>query len=149
MFTVAFIAKAFAVGVTGLFAGGATITSLAIGPALERSSAAVQKEFFPTFWPLAARLMAPLGAAGLVGHGASYYLTKDVRWLVGAGVFAAVMVWTFVAMLPGVEELRDPAAAKKSDAWFLSRVKSFHLKHGVRTALSLGALAYGLYLVAA
>lgn len=124
---------------TALFTGSAIYCNLVEHPArLECGTQTALAQWQPSY-KKAARyqlVFAFTASAGAIG---SYFLDKDVRWLAAGLLIAAVIPYTFAAIMPTNKKLLDPNVDKDS-AETKSLLEKWGKLHAVRSLLSFAAL---------
>lgn len=131
---------------TALFVGAALYISLVEQPArMECGTALAVTEFGPSY-RRAARMQASLAIVACLSAFSSWWISRELAWLVGTFLIGFVVVFTLIVMLPTNAKLLDPALDRGSEAARQLLVRWARL-HAIRTVCSLTALL--IFLVAA
>ncbi|MGA2416041.1 MAG: DUF1772 domain-containing protein [Candidatus Sulfotelmatobacter sp.] len=131
---------------TALFVGAALYVNLVEHPArMECGTAAAVAEFVPSY-RRAVRLQASLAILACLCAFSSWWLGRELGWLVGTILIGFVGAFTLIIMLPTNQKLVDPDLNPSSERAHALLVLWARL-HAVRTVCSLAALL--IFLVAA
>lgn len=122
----------------GMFAGAATYITLVEHPARMACGTALAATEFGPSYRRATILQVALAIAGFAAAIASFALSSNHAWLLGAILIVAVIPFTLVAILPTNKKLLDPTLNRDSAVERELLVRWGRL-HAVRTALSLAA----------
>jgi uncharacterized membrane protein len=131
---------------TALFAGAALYINLAEHPArMECGTALAATEFGPSY-RRAARMQAPLAIVACLSALSSWWMTRELAWLIGAILIGFVVPFTLIVILPTNKKLLDPSLDRSSET--ARRLLALWARlHAVRTLCSLMALV--IFLVTA
>lgn len=124
---------------TSLFAGNAIYVGLVEHKArMECGTRIAALQFAPSY-RRAALLQVSLASIGFLGAVSSYYLDRDVKWLISGLLIVSVIPYTFMFMMPINRILLDPNNDTDSDNTkvLLDKWGRFH---SVRSALSFVAM---------
>jgi uncharacterized membrane protein len=131
---------------TALFVGAALYVNLVEHPArMECGTALAVTEFGPSY-RRATRMQASLAIVACLSAFSSWWISRELAWLVGTILIGSVVVFTLVVMLPTNMRLVDPSLDRSSETARKLLVRWARL-HAVRTVCSLTALL--IFLVAA
>jgi len=131
---------------TALFVGAALYINLVEHPArMECGTALAVAEFGPSY-RRATRMQASLAIVACLSAFSSWWMSRELAWLVGAVLIGSVGPFTLLIMLPTNTRLVDPTLDRSSEAARQLLVRWARL-HALRTVLSLTALL--IFLVAA
>src|SRR5208282_834838 len=131
---------------TALFVGAALYINLVEHPArMECGTALAVAEFGPSY-RRATRMQASLAVVACPSAFSSWWMSRELAWLVGAILIGSVGPFTLLIMLPTNSRLIDPTLDRSSEAARQLLVRWARL-HAMRTVLSLTALL--IFLVAA
>ena len=131
---------------TALFVGAALYVNLVEHPArMECGTALAVTEFGPSY-RRATRMQASLAIVACLSAFSSWWISRELAWLVGTILIGSVVVFTLIVMLPTNTKLVDPSLDRSSEAARQLLVLWARL-HAVRTVCSLTALL--IFLVAA
>lgn len=124
---------------SGLFCGVALYVSLIEHPMRMQAMGEMVVKAFVFSYKRAAPLQASLALIASVAGFLLWQKAGDMKWLVGAGCFAFIILYTFVAIMPTNRKLLASPAPKFHQAHPLL-VKWGRL-HWLRTILSLAGFA--------
>jgi len=131
---------------TALFVGAALYINLVEHPArMECGTEVAVAEFGPSY-RRATRMQASLAIVACLSAFSSWWMSRELAWLVGAVLIGSVGPFTLLIMLPTNTRLVDPTLDRSSEAARQLLVRWARL-HALRTVLSLTALL--IFLVAA
>jgi uncharacterized membrane protein len=131
---------------TALFVGAALYVNLVEHPArMECGTTLAATEFGPSY-RRATRMQASLAIVACLSAFSSWWISRELAWLVGTILIGSVVVFTLVVMLPTNMKLIDPSLDRSSETARQLLVRWARL-HAVRTVCSLTALL--IFLVAA
>jgi len=131
---------------TALFVGAALYINLVEHPArMECGTALAVTEFGPSY-RRATRMQASLAIVACLSAFSSWWLGRELAWLVGTVLIGSVVAFTLVIMMPTNMKLIDPTLDRSSEAARQLLVLWARL-HAMRTVCSLTALL--IFLVAA
>ena len=131
---------------TALFVGAALYVNLVEHPArMECGTAAAVAEFVPSY-RRAVRLQASLAILACLCAFSSWWLGRELAWLIGTILIGSVLAFTLIIMMPTNARLLDPSLDRSSETARQLLVKWARL-HAMRTVCSLTALL--IFLVAA
>jgi hypothetical protein len=129
----------------GMFAGAAVYVSFVEHPA--RLSCGVQlalTEWKPSY-KRGTRLQASLAVIGSILAALSWWLDKDVAWLIGGILLFAVVPFTLIVLLPTNKKLESDEL-DSSSAQAEHHLRFWGKLHAVRSLLSF--LAFVIFLIA-
>lgn len=131
-----------------LFAGAALYINLVEHPARMRLDTAAALAQWVESYRRATWTQAPLALASLLSGAGAWALGGSTGWLLAALLIGAVVPFTLVVIVPVNHRLqgRESSARPGEVPELLRRWNSLH---AVRTGLSLGALLWYLWLLAA
>jgi uncharacterized membrane protein len=131
---------------TALFVGAALYINLVEHPArMECGTAVAVAEFVPSY-RRATRMQASLAIVACLCAFSSWWLSRELAWLVGTILIGSVVAFTLIIMMPTNQKLVDPDLDRSSETARQLLVRWARL-HAVRTVCSLTALL--IFLVAA
>jgi uncharacterized membrane protein len=122
-----------------LFAGAALYINLVEHPARMECGTALAATVFGPSYRRATRLQASLAIISCLSALTSWWMTRDLSWLVGTILIGSVVPFTLIVILPTNKKLLDPALDRSSESARQLLVWWAKL-HAVRTACSLSAL---------
>jgi hypothetical protein len=137
-----------AVLASALFAGAALYITLVEHPARLACGPPMALAEFRTSYPRAARVQAPLAIVACLAGSGVWLAGGAWQWLVAGASIGLVVPFTVAAIMPTNHRLQDPALDPDAPEAH-SLLRRWGLLHLVRTALSLGATAWMLRLLAA
>ncbi|HEX9221007.1 MAG TPA: DUF1772 domain-containing protein [Gemmatimonadaceae bacterium] len=124
---------------TGLFAGAALYVSVVEHPArMSCDLPAALAEFRPSY-KRAAVMQVILAVIGVTGAIVAWYLGRGTSTLVAAIVFATVVPWTLIVMMPINRQLLDETRTSETPETDVL-LKKWGRLHNVRTIAGLLAL---------
>jgi uncharacterized membrane protein len=131
---------------TALFVGAALYINLVEHPArMECGTALAVAEFGPSY-RRATRMQASLAVVACLSAFSSWWMSRELAWLVGTILIGSVVPFTLIVMMPTNTRLVDPSLDRSSETARQLLVLWARL-HAVRTMCSLTALL--IFLVAA
>jgi hypothetical protein len=122
-----------------LFAGAALYINLVEHPARMECGTALAATVFGPSYRRATRLQASLAIISGLSALTSWWMTRDLSWLVGTILIGSVVPFTLIVILPTNKKLLDPSLDRSSESARQLLVWWAKL-HAVRTACSLSAL---------
>jgi hypothetical protein len=134
----------FATFCVALFAGAALYINLVEHPArLSVGTAAAAAHWAPSY-QRAALMQAPLAVIAFLAGSAAGLLGASPAWFVAAALMGAVVVFTFVGIMPTNRKLLAPGRDPASDETH-QLLRQWGVLHSVRTVLALTALVLMLW----
>jgi uncharacterized membrane protein len=132
-------AKFLATFCCGLFAGAATYISLVEHPARMECGTVIAVTQFGPSYRRATVMQAALAVSGFMASITVWFTGGSFWWFIGGIIFASVVPFTLIIILPTNKKLLEPALDKASSQAheLLSR---WHRLHAVRTVVSCIAL---------
>jgi uncharacterized membrane protein len=131
---------------TALFVGAALYVNLVEHPArMECGTVVATTEFGPSY-RRATRMQASLATVACLSAFSSWWLGRELAWLIGTILIGSVLAFTLIIMMPTNARLLDPSLDRSSETARQLLVKWARL-HAMRTVCSLTALL--IFLVAA
>jgi competence protein ComGC len=125
---------------TALFAGAALYINPVEHPARMECGTALAATGFGPSYRRATRLQASLAIVACLSALTSWWMDRELAWLVGAILIGSIVPFTLIVILPTNNKLLDPALDRGSETARKLLVRWARL-HWVRTLLSLVALA--------
>lgn len=142
------LAKILAVVCCGLFSGASLYVTLVEHPArMECGTQLAVTQFGPSY-RRATIMQAALAMIGSVLAALAGIFYRQRGWLVAAAAFVSVVPYTLLVILPTNKQLLDSSLDQSSERARVLLVRWGYL-HAARTAVSLIAFVYLLYLTVA
>jgi hypothetical protein len=133
------VASKFIVKLTsGLFAGGNLYCTLVEHASRSEVETRVAAEIFPKSFARGATLQMALSSTAIIASFYTYMQEKDQKWLTAGLITLSILPYTYIVIMPVVEQLTDPNLDKDNThtVGLLNRWGAFH---SVRTLLSLAS----------
>ncbi len=124
---------------TGLFAGAALYVSVVEHPARMSCDLPIALAEFRPSYKRAAVMQVILAVIGVTGAIVAWYLGRGTSTLVAAIVFATVVPWTLIVMMPINRQLLDETRTSETPETDVL-LKKWGRLHNVRTIAGLLAL---------
>ena len=126
-----------------LFAGAALYINLVEHPArMSCGTAAALAQWAPSY-RRATWLQAPLALIGFASAVIAWLAGASIAWLIGGVLLGLVVPITLVVIMPTNKRLLSADLDRQSDET-RKLLASWNALHGIRTALSIGALVFFL-----
>ena len=129
-----------------LFTGAAIYINLVEHPARMGCGTELAITEWAPSYKRAAIMQASLAVVSTISGAASWLMTNEILWLLGALLIFAVIPFTLIVIMPTNNILLDPGVDKTSPTTHILLEKWGKL-HGVRSILSLVASSVFLFLL--
>jgi hypothetical protein len=144
MADVSVISQQLALVTAAIFAGAAIYVSVVEQPArLQLDNKALLAEWKPSY-ARGFAMQASLALASTLFGLLAFWITRDWRWLVGAGLIFANWPYTLLVILPTNKRL-EATPVDAANAATRSLIETWGTLHAGRTALGLAATATYLW----